>query len=189
MSKNHYSLYALIIYILSIASSKEIIAKTYSKEIIAKTLPIYCSTYTDKKYGDFPATYIRRDDGKPIALIIWRFQYSNSLVDSSQKRCAEVSYRLNEYQSAKWPIYFRTGKVNNLNVICMVRNTNKKCDKSKIIMYIPPKVDAKTAMYKLFDIENIVKNGPVYLSKELIFTGENNDTYLDFNLFLKTKLT
>lgn len=108
-----------------------------------------------------PATFVRISKGfKP--LIIWKnVELTSGL--SLEKRCEEVSTRLeNSYQNGDLT-YIATGNVGERPVLCLVSKPNSPCSLSNVLITLSPETNASSVLEKFLKFNTGQSEKPINL--------------------------
>lgn len=85
-----------------------------------------------------PTTMYQYNTDPPVPLIRWIY---NGFIPSGwtpQKRCEDVATRFQRFDRERALEYITTGTVNNLQVVCAVRNEGDICTRDRVLFTLPP---------------------------------------------------
>jgi hypothetical protein len=156
----------------------------YQKSLVASESTFFCGSESYR--GEtVPTTYINPETGgQAIAFIYWVSDYFENAGGTPQRRCEEVSRRLQAYYDAGLLEHINTGIVNDLSVICIARSTDNRCTDSDIIVTLAPNVDRFNALRVMTHIRRQVNLRPLELTDDLI-VYQNGEAYINFEVFIE----
>jgi hypothetical protein len=98
----------------------------------------YCQQLVNDPKGVKFVTYaVRKDGSKTVPLFKWKSQEFNDSGYTPERRCQEVTNRLNksvrDNDGKLDGLFLTVGKVNRYLVLCNVTNTSGKCNKDNVL--------------------------------------------------------
>jgi hypothetical protein len=131
-----------------------------------------------------PATIARTETGNEIPVIYW-ISSASLFNESPVSNCDQVSHKFQQYFDNDLLKYIRTGLFNEVEVICVARQTGGECSESDILIMLPPNVNRFDALGILLDLRRRAAGRPLYLTNQLI-TYKQQEAYISIDVFLQT---
>jgi len=96
---------------------------------------------------------------KEVSLIVWESKAFQSSGFTPERRCNEVSDRLQMYANGGSLRYITTGTINNQNVICVAAYRDGKCRPNGLILTLKSDENPTEVLKSLFDTAFKVSGG------------------------------
>lgn len=159
-------------FIVSVLIGGSFAGFTLSPAIAEKTVNFTCETI-----GGTPVTFARINQGESRQFIRWISDFGIAVGYTPQRRCAEVTGRLNTSFSQGGQ-YITHGRMNNQNVICFTDRKGNGCN--QLLYTLKPDQDPKAVLEDLFELNNNNFAGrprreapcPTYVSINAVLAGK-----------------
>jgi hypothetical protein len=129
--------------------------------------PTRVNTYKCLTLKGQPTTVVDTARGR-ISLIVWQSGFFSSGGWTPERRCQEVSNRLQNYENTRNLRYISTGTLNGYNIICVAekreatdRENSYRCQNNGLILTLENKDDPNQVMRELFNLAARAGGGPI----------------------------
>jgi len=102
---------------------------------------------------------VARTEKKEVNLIVWESKAFQTSGFTPERRCNEVSDRLQKYAKGGNLRYITTGKINNQNVICVAAYKNGQCRPNGLILTLKNDENPREVLESLFETAFKVSGG------------------------------
>jgi len=102
---------------------------------------------------------VARTETKEVNLIVWESKAFTSSGFTPERRCNEVSDRLQKYAKGGNLRYITTGKINNQNVVCVAAYRNGQCRPNGLILTLKNDENPREVLESLFETAFKVSGG------------------------------
>ena len=128
-------------------------------------------------------TFVNTPRGR-VKLVNWVQSFSDKW--NPRNRCVEISGRFQKFLDAGNLKYIRTGRVNNLPVICVAQYRGGTCPDANVLITLEPQTDPETVLIRLVDFRRSVSGQTIVLSENDSGFYSDGEFYVDMDKFLTT---
>ncbi|MCG9884307.1 MAG: COP23 domain-containing protein [Cyanobacteria bacterium] len=144
------------------------------------------STFRCQQIGGYFATVAVNSNGRSAPMIVWRSQEFSDSGYTPQRRCADVTSRLNSVFQANGRslrnLFLTVGPVNRHVVMCHVNSTRSGCNSNNVLFTLSqtnrPSSNSRAILENLFNTRVLSTGNPVqesggqaYVSLEAVVEG------------------
>jgi hypothetical protein len=137
----------------------------------------------DKNKGNHPTTFARTSRGN-IPIIRW---VDKSFPDpwTPQKRCEEISIKLQRFYDNGTLKYLKAGTFNGQPVLCIVDYKGGSCRTDGVLVTLKPEADPQLTIGRIMDRRELAKGRPIDQASEGKWISEvNHEIYFNIDTFL-----
>ncbi|WP_310481422.1 COP23 domain-containing protein [Chamaesiphon sp. VAR_48_metabat_403] len=133
--------------------------------------------------GGSPTTVVQTVRGS-IPMIHWVKSFTGRY-NNVDRRCNEVSNRLDRFDRAGKLKYIRTGNVNTYPVLCVDAGiSGNTCPKSSVLVTLPKGTDSAHMLQQMLDLRARASGRIIQLSGEQLVRYRNGDAYVNIDRLL-----
>ncbi len=130
-----------------------------------------------------PTTVVKTVRGN-IPAIRWVKSFTGKY-NSVERRCNEVSARLDRFNRVGNLKFIRTGNVNNYPVLCVDAGVSgNTCPITSILVTLPKGTDSSKVLQQMLDLRARASGQIIQLSGEQLVRYQNGDAYVNINRLL-----
>jgi hypothetical protein len=130
-----------------------------------------------------PTTIVQTVRGN-IPAIRWVKSFTGRY-SSVDRRCNEVSARLDRFNRAGKLKFIRTGNVNSYPVLCIDAGVSgNTCPMTSVLVTLPKGTDSSKVLQQMLDLRARASGQIIQLSGEQLVRYENGDAYVNINRLL-----
>jgi hypothetical protein len=126
-----------------------------SEQIIAtKQVAFFCKVIQDPVSGTkIPTTvaWVPERQGN-IRIIGWKSEFFNKFGWDAQKRCDQVTPKLQKFYDSGQLQYLATGQANGYPIVCGLKQENEECNGDRQLFTLKPHDDPTQVLLQLLDI-------------------------------------
>ena len=127
-------------------------------------------------------TFVNTPRGR-VKLVNWVKSFSDKW--TPRNRCVDISQRFQKFLDAGTLRYIRTGRVNQLPVICVAEFKGGTCPNNNVLITLEPTIDPESVLIRLLDFRRSVSGQTIVLNENDAGFYADGDFYVDMNQFLK----
>jgi hypothetical protein len=132
-----------------------------------------------------PTTIVQTSRGK-IPMIRWVKTFTGSY-NNIDRRCAEVSSRLDRFNRDGKLNFIRTGNVNTYPVLCADSGVSgNTCPNTSVLVTLPKGTDSSQILQEMLDLRARAAGNIINLSGEQLVRYQNGDAYVNIDRLLSS---
>ncbi len=126
-------------------------------------------------------TFVNTPRGR-VKLVSWEESFSDNW--TPRNRCIEISKRFQGFLDDGSLRYIRTGKVNNLPVLCVAQIKGGDCPNQNVLITLKSDTDPEGVLLRLLDFRRSVSGQTIVLSENDAGFYADQEFYVDMSKFL-----
>ena len=139
------------------------------------------NTYYCAKLDGNWNTFVNTPRGR-ITLINWANRFAENW--TPQKRCSTVSDRFQKFLDDGNLKFIRTGKINEMPVLCVANSRGGLCPEDNVLITLKPGTDPEGVLIRLVDFRRSVSGQTLTLSADDAGFYSGGEFYVDMDKFL-----
>jgi Circadian oscillating protein COP23 len=133
--------------------------------------------------GGFPTTVVKTVRGN-IPMIHWVKSFTGRY-NNINRRCQEVSARLDRFNQDGELKFIRTGNVNTYPVLCVDPGVNgNTCPKTRVLVTLPKGSDSSQILQQMLDLRARASGKIIQLSGEQLVRYHQGNAYVNIDRLL-----